>query len=57
MTLNVLNHVKIVRDYNNPINEIPGLSGDKKKFDKNLEQILLADITNKISDILNEIKF
>ena len=51
------NYRKIVRDYNNPINEIPGLSGDKKKFDKNLEQILLADITNKISDILNEIKF
>ncbi len=50
---------KNVRDPYNPINEIPDLNNNNKEyqFNMNSKKILIAAITNKIADVLNNIKF
>ena len=46
---------KIVKDPKHPEKDIPGFN--KKQYNNNLKQILLADVTNDVYDILKEIKF
>ena len=46
---------KIVKDPKHPEKDIPGFN--KKQYKSNLKQILLADVTNDVYDILKEIKF
>ena len=46
---------KLVKDPKHPEKDIPGFN--KKQYNNNLKQILLADVTNEVYDILKEIKF
>ena len=46
---------KLVKDPKHPEKDIPGFN--KKQYNNNLKQILLADVTNDVYDILKEIKF
>ena len=46
---------KLVKDPKHPEKDIPGIN--KKQYKNNLKQILLADVTNEVYDILKEIKF
>ena len=46
---------KLVRDPRHADRDIPGFNG--RYYHNNLKQILLADVTNKVYNILNEIKF
>ena len=46
---------KLVKDPKNLEKDIPGFN--KKQYNNNLKQILLADVTNEVYDILKEIKF
>ena len=46
---------RLVRDPRRADRDIPGFNG--RFYHNNLRQILLADVTNKVYDILNEIKF
>ncbi len=46
---------RLVRDPRHADRDIPGFN--KKQYKNNLKQILLADVTNEVYNILNEIKF
>ena len=46
---------RLVRNPNKLEKDIPGFN--RKNYNNNLKQISLADVTNKVSDILNQIKF
>jgi hypothetical protein len=46
---------KLVKDPKNLEKDIPGFN--KKQYNNNLKQILLADVTNEVYDILKEIKY